>query len=408
LRPNCRPEREGRAHARKRMRLSIARSPPEGPLDSRGDAAVVASPMRVLTRYLLREITLPLVITTALAVIIGGTSQLVRAASDVGGIGIPMSTLLSALPLAMPSLFGMGMPIAFMLAMLVAFGRLAEERELLALSASGISMRRLLVVPLSMGVFLTGLGLVMTLWAEPAAIMELRSLLADAAAGYFGQGLEAGVLHDQVPGVTIYFDKKDAETGALTQIVLIDEREGAEPRLFTAAHGMIDKRDGALRFVLQDGEVHMGRPKDPLYRLVRFDELVWRVDPGPLIRRISSQIPSVNSLSVEELMARAADPSLSAREHLHYTVTLHRKFTFPFGNLVFVLLAFPITTIYNRTSRLFIYAAVAGMAALYFTLTQTIDPLVNNLGLSPAQATWVPNALFGAIGIVLTVLRIRR
>ncbi len=364
--------------------------------------------MTTLTRYLLREILVPLGVLVALTVVVGATSQLLRAASEISGIGVPLGALLAALPLAMPSLFSMGMPVAFMLSMLVAFGRMAEERELLALAASGVSMRRLLVVPLAIGVTLTVVGVFMTLWAEPRAIVMLRSMLADAAAGYFGDALDPGVLHDQVPGVTIYFGEKDKASGRLAEIVLIDERDPASPNMFIAESGSIDKRDGALRFVLSHGEVHMGRARDTAYRRVRFDELVWRVEPGPLIRRLSRQIPSINAMPFTEVRQKALDPQLEAHDRAFYMVSFHRKFTFPLANLVFVLLAFPITTIYNRTSRLIIYGAVAIMTALYFTVTQSIDPMVKTLGLLPEQAAWAPNIFFGGIGLVLTAWRLRR
>jgi len=361
----------------------------------------------ILTRYLFREIIPPLLVGFLLMVVVGSGSQLMRAASEVSGVGLPFGALLRALPLAVPLLVGMGMPVVFVLALLVAFGRMAEERELLAISASGISMRRMLVLPLMLGVAFTCLGLSVTLYLEPRAISQLKSLLADAAAGYFGEALEPGVLHDQVPGLTIFFREKNVETGALKEILLIDERDETQPRIFIGESGVIDKREGALRFVLERGEAHIGNARDPSYRRVRFDELVWRVDPGPMIRKISAQVPFVNAIPLGELRVLAADTTKKRYEQIYYGGTYHRKFAFPIANLVFVLLVFPITTITNRSSRIWVYLAVAMMVALYFTLAQAIEPLMS-LGMPLWLAVWTPNILFGVIGLGLTLARIRR
>src|SRR5262249_31718726 len=152
------------------------------------------------------------------------------------GTGLSLKELAGALPFALPTFFGMGLPVAFLLSMLVAFGRMAEERELLALAASGVSMRRLLAVPLLLGTVLTAFGLVMTLWAEPRALHRLRAQLIDSAADYFTRTLEPDVIHDQLSGFMLFFGARD-DDGEVHNIVIVDERDPKRTKLLTANFG---------------------------------------------------------------------------------------------------------------------------------------------------------------------------
>ena len=361
--------------------------------------------MNTLTRYVLRELLWPLLATIALLIVVGSTAQLVKMANEISGVGLSLGELVGALPFALPTFFARGLPIAFLLAMLVAFGRMAEERELLALAASGISMRRLLTVPLIMGTFLTAFGFLMTIWAEPRALEHLRNRLVESAADYFSRTLEPGVIHDQLSGFMLYFGARD-EDGEVHDVVIADERDPTHARLLTASFGRIELAGGSrLSFLLKSGELQEGAAQDPTFRRITFDELDWRLDIGFFVWRAVSQIPMVNALPLSELYRRTQEGEQADRDW--YTTWLHRKFTYPLANLIFVLLVFPVTTVLSRQSRLLAYVAAAGMVAVYFTMAEATATLIR-LGFSAAAATWFPNLLFLAIGAALTIIRVRR
>lgn len=362
--------------------------------------------MSTLTRYVLREMLWPLAALCALTVVVASTAQLVKLAAEGPGTGLSLSELFGALPFALPTFFGMGLPVAFLLSMLVAFGRMAEDRELLALAASGVSMRRLLMVPLILGTILTGVGLSMTLWAEPRALHQLRSKLVDSAADYFTRTLEPGVIHDQLSGFMLYFGSRD-EDGEVHNVVIVDERDGAKPKLLTANFGRIQLEKGArLSFMLHDGELQEGAATDDSFRRITFEELDWRLDIGFFVKRAVAQIPMINATPLAEFWQHTQEGEQADRDW--YMTALMRKFTFPLANLIFVLLVFPVTTVLSRQSRMLAYLAATGMVAIYFTLAQASDTLMRIFGVSAAIAAWMPNGLFFCIGATLTILRVRR
>jgi lipopolysaccharide export system permease protein len=361
--------------------------------------------LRTLTTYVLRELFWPLVVTCALMVLVGTTAQLVRLAGEISGVGLSLGDLVGALPFALPIFFGKGLPVAFLVAIMVAFGRMAEERELLALAASGVSMRRLLSVPLLMGVLLTGVGLSMTLYFEPLSVVELRARMVNSAATYFSRTLEPQVIHDQMHGFMIYFGQRE-DDGEIRDVLIADEREADHPRLITAQYGRIDASGVRLSLLLRHGEIQIRDGVGASFRRVTFEELDWHLDIEYFLRRAVGAIPLANAMSLAELHAKSQVGTQIERDwHLW---TLHRKFTYPLANLIFVLLVFPVTTVLSQRSRLLAYAGAATMVGFYFTMAEATPTLQKLFGLSGAMATWMPNIVFGLLGLTMTYLRVRR
>src|SRR6185312_8640057 len=115
--------------------------------------------MTRLHRYLASEIVRPLLAALLLLFQLLFALQLLRGTDLVFGAGATAADVgRIALDLA-PHFVAMAMPIAFLLGTLIGLGRLAEDRELLALGASGVDPFVLLPVPLLLAGLLAVLGL---------------------------------------------------------------------------------------------------------------------------------------------------------------------------------------------------------------------------------------------------------
>lgn len=361
-----------------------------------------------LTFYVAREILLPLVITLALTILVGGLSQLIKLANEVAGLPIGIGDLLSALPYAMPTFLGIGMPVAFLLALLIGFGRLAEDHELAAMAAAGMSTRRLLAVPLVIGAALTLFGMYLTVFAEPVAVRKLRARLVDAAATYFASSLEPHVIHDDLPEIMIYLGDRSVETGEMHDIVLADDHDHAQPLLVTARSGRIEANVGTrLLFALRDGEVQIGSGGDANFRRILFGKLDYEVDTAVFARRTVGKVPTISEVTFGNLLKLTRDPTRSVPDRMRDSVVLHRKFSFPLANLLFVLTVFPVTTALSRPSRLRSYVAAGIIAGIFFVLAQATDTWINRLALSPALATYAPDIALLVLGTILTWRRLR-
>eukprot|EP01051_Picozoa_sp_SAG22_P031226 SAG22_NODE_12532_length_439_cov_0.517647_1_plen_99_part_10 len=97
--------------------------------------------MKLLTRYILKEITLPLLFgVIAFSFILFGTSVMFSIIRKAIEHNIPFHQLCTILILQMPQVMTMALPMGMLLASLLTFSRLNNDLEIIAIRASGISL----------------------------------------------------------------------------------------------------------------------------------------------------------------------------------------------------------------------------------------------------------------------------
>jgi len=100
--------------------------------------------MRLLTRYIARELFLPFIFALGIIVFILFINFFLRAVDRFLGKGLDMLTILEYLFLNLAWIVALSVPMAVFIATLMAFGRLSEDNEINALRSSGISFLTIL------------------------------------------------------------------------------------------------------------------------------------------------------------------------------------------------------------------------------------------------------------------------
>ena len=122
----------------------------------------------LLDRYILREIFRPFLIgLIAFTAMLAGTSILFNLVGDVVRNGIPWVLGLEMFLLRIPAIVVPAFPMATVLAVLLALGRLAGDSEITALLAGGISIVRISRPVLIFGAVVSILTFVFNEWVVP-------------------------------------------------------------------------------------------------------------------------------------------------------------------------------------------------------------------------------------------------
>src|SRR4029078_99631 len=98
----------------------------------------------LLDRYVVRELLPPTGVGLLLFTFILLLDQISQLVKILVSRGADFSTVLRAFLYLLPSIFSVTIPMAFLLGVLLAFGRMASDGEIVALRASGVSPARLL------------------------------------------------------------------------------------------------------------------------------------------------------------------------------------------------------------------------------------------------------------------------
>ena len=99
---------------------------------------------RILDRYTLREILPPFMLALLVFTFMLMMGPIDRSAQQLLAKGVSVPVILRMLVLLVPQALAITIPMAFLLGMLVAFGRLSGDSEWVAMQACGVTLLRML------------------------------------------------------------------------------------------------------------------------------------------------------------------------------------------------------------------------------------------------------------------------
>ena len=236
---------------------------------------------RTLTFHVLREVTLYAVLGGLVVTFLFFGGNAPRYTGDLLAIGFDSSDVFLLLRLLSGMLAAYIVPIAFLFGVLLTMGRMASDREVLALSACGLGRRALLIPVAALGFAVALLTGFLVNAVEYRARVEMRGLVKSLATR--GATPEPGKFLSLGQRV-VYVDGRSA--GGILEGVMISDRSNRErPLLILAEMGRFgfDEERNAFEFHLESGEVHVEeRNYSPEYKRLSFVTLDYRFDVSAL------------------------------------------------------------------------------------------------------------------------------
>lgn len=358
---------------------------------------------RTLHAYLLREITGPFLAGLVFLVQLFFVIRLLAQANVIFGSSLSAQDLGKLVLYLLPSMLSYGLPIAFLLGILVALGRMADDREITAFASTGHGPHLFLPAPLAGAVVLAAAMLALTCWLEPFALKNANALLASVIKRNLAGDVKPGVFYEDLADLTIFAGKVERRSGQLQDVMVHDARTPDAPLLMVARRGNLDASGpgGSLVLGLQDGEVHRAVVGGSSYSVATFDR-------GSVAVAVKQQISSKSRRRLLEdrtpsEILQMADYQLRRKQvkpHYYY-VEYHRRFAHPAVLLSFALVGVAVAGSrpgQGRGGRAGAFLWTLGSIVAYFVLGKAFIQL-GNRGLLPAiLAAWAPTLILAALG----------
>lgn len=346
--------------------------------------------MTTFDKYLFRELIPPLVTGMGLAFIVIAFVQLIQISDSTTGFGVGGGDLFLAVLYSLPPTVGLLIPIGLLFSTLVTLGRLEQDRELLAFSASGFSPTQLTRAPLLLAFCLSLVALLGTVFGEPWGVSGLRNLMAHGAKRALAEGVKPGIFYQWTPNLTFY--ARDRSESRLIDWVLSEKNTNREV-IVTAQSGALKPQQEQLKlhFEMTDGTVFMREDgNEPV--LMQFESGTYTLDIGKMVGNKAKTLSPVNALSLSELIERSRTES-KPKKRAHFGVALHRKWAFPVATLIFSALAVPLAILTGRRGRGFGVLTSLTLVAGYYYVGRAAELSARRLEIEPWIAAWLPNAL---------------
>ncbi len=362
--------------------------------------------MSLLDRYLAKEILLPfgagLVFLTQILL----ATQILAQADILFGSGVSAWDVARVVFLLTPHFLGFILPVAFLLGAVVGVGRLAEDREIIAMGGAGLSPVRLVRVPLLLGVAVSALALWLALEVEPSALRSARLLLNEIIKKNVMSDVKAGTFYDDIPGYTLY---AEGVSGSRWRNVLISDRSDPDAAILAlASTGRFEPAPAgkAMQLVLERGEIHREEAATEEYALAAFDRATLQVGIQQTLGDRNRLSGASREFTARELLqfAREAPTREKAWRWLGY---LHRKISQALSMIPFALLAVPLAAV-RRGGRAFGVGATLVAVLAQYLLLRGGEVLAQRGALPPAVALQLPTVVLSLAGLAAVVMLARR
>jgi lipopolysaccharide export system permease protein len=119
------------------------------------------------------------------------------------------------------------------------------------------------------------------------------------------------------------------------------------------------------------------------------------------LAKFSQREKDAQEMTVAELRSAIAEKERTGRPANGELVELHRKFSLPFACLVFGFIAVPLGMQPARGVKSRGFSISLAIIFLYYLLLTAGEAMAEKDVLQPAIALWLPNLVFGPLGIVL-------
>lgn len=217
--------------------------------------------MKRLHWAILRALPLPFVAAFLTLMFLLLMQFLIKWLPDLVGRGLPFGAMAELIAYSLAYMVTLAVPMAWLIAMLAAFGRLAESRAYLVIKSAGVPLWRLAWPAFAVGVGLVGAMGVFNNEMLPEANYRMNALWRDISTARPAFALEPGVFYTGVDGYAIRADEIPPDSaGLLLGVTVVEGRaSGGGQAVLAAERATIQPQYGGQRLtlLLENGEAHV-------------------------------------------------------------------------------------------------------------------------------------------------------
>ena len=355
--------------------------------------------MRILTRYILREISshslLGLLVFT-FAIFIPRLGHLLEL---VVRHSLPLPDMLTLFMLPIPSILVLTVPMAVLVGTLIGLSRMAADGEVIAARASGIGLGQFVRPVLLFAFAGWAITLWMSLFLAPQAGRKLNRMEAGLKASQVPYEIQPRVFIEQFPNLLLYLEDVTGSRARWRGVFIADTTQRDEVKVTLAESGVLVNEAANDRLVihLNQGMTHEIDPQNPAqYSVVTFTNTDI---PVPLEQGSASgpESLSVPLLSLRHLIAQTHDPG----QRQAALVELHYRFALPVASLVLALVGISLGLSTRKGGKAVGMILTMVLVFVYYIIMVFGLSFSKQGRLPPFIGLWLANVIFVVAGVLM-------
>lgn len=362
---------------------------------------------RTLSLYVMRETLVHSVLAFLAVTLVLLTQNLLVRLDELLVIGVTLRDFARLAFCLLPVALTYAIPLAFLVGILLSARRLGADGELVGMRAAGIGPDRYLLPHLVLGLLAAALLGWLVNSLEHVSRRELVDLVKTVAA----RGAILEPRRFRRIGDQLIFVEDRTPDGGISGVMIQDSSSKTHPYRLFAERGRFrfDAARSAIEIELWNGDVHLEpTPAEPERSArIHFDTLSVAIDVSQMLGRELGPVrpKQMTRAELESVLERArrGDPlrELDQKDPAEYALEIARRRTLPFAPLLFAGVGVPIALASEQRGRNLGLPIALAAAFGYFALGVASESIVQHGWLSAGVASWLPNAIYLVLALLL-------
>lgn len=294
-------------------------------------------------RYLAKEVFITLAALIVILSLILISNQMVGYLNRAASGRIPGILILQLMGLEMPNLLSLLLPMGFYISIILAYGRLYSENEMLVLHACGLSIARIVGYTLTMAIIVSSCVLAL-IYINPAAAGLRAQLLQTSGVKAFIQILAPQQFHVLPQNQVLYIDAINRGHTKAEGLFLAkmnpNPEDGWQWQIIAANQLALQKHRGQSdELLMTKGSIYRMAPGSLKAQYGKFDEAVLKI-PEPTLNA-AEDLRTIPFAKLWKL--RTLNPAMHAE--------LEWRLSIPIMTFILALIAVPLSRVQPRSGK---------------------------------------------------------
>ena len=356
-------------------------------------------PTRLAIRYVLGEMIPTFFLGVIVFVFILLMFQALRLTEFVLVHGVKVTAVAELVAYMSTSFLPILFPMSLLFTIILTYGRLSSDSEIVAFKASGMSMWEIITPAIFLSVLIGLLSAQMAFHIAPWGNRQFELMITKIGAMKPSVSVKEGTFSEGFFDLVLYSNQVDQKTGELGNVFIYDERNVDSPMIVIARRGILqvdeEKPGESAALLLTRGSVH--RTAGGRHTKVDFKtyKLLFSSPSSEDFKKKSPQ-----SLTLNDINDGLKDPDTSKEDRLTFKIEFHKRLAISFACVLFAMLGVGFgTTTNKRTVKSGGMVMSLVFIVCYWVLYITGENLAQSGKLPPGLAMWLANILFAIAGV---------
>lgn len=295
----------------------------------------------------------------------------------------------------LPAFLVVTFPISLLASSELAIGRLSTDGEVTAMRAGGISLRRIMIPFLTAALAISFFAFLINDYIVPEANHISQNIIREIVLKKGPPNIKRNVFFRDAENRYFYINLFDEVNMIMQDIMVYELTREKFPRTITAKEGrwVVDTwklKNGTIYNYDKEGKITYEMSFETLDIIVKED-----------LQKFFKNQRTPQEMSSEELRQQIDILQRAGADTKNFEVDLYMKYSIPFSGLIFVLLGVPLGLRVKRGSKASGIILSIVLVLFYYIFLSATRSFGRGDILTPVLAAWLPNIVFGILGVVI-------